>query len=78
MAKVIEIVDETGHQELVVESGKQALHDLQPYQKSGDYWIFVDGKLANKDTLTAQDIEAANNIKVGLSQQGGEPANAGG
>lgn len=71
MAKKIEVVDETGHQELVIESGKQGLDQLKPYQKSNDYWVYLDGKLANKDKITAKDIEDANSIKVGLSQQGG-------
>lgn len=71
MAKKIEVVDETGHQELVFETGKEGLELVKPYQKSEDYWIYADGKLVNKDKITAKDIEEANSIRVGLSQQGG-------
>ena len=71
MAKKIEVVDETGHQELVFETGKEGVDLLKPYQKSEDYWIYTDGKLVNKDKITAKDIEEANSIRVGLSQQGG-------
>lgn len=71
MAKKIEIVDETGHQELVFETPKEGLDALKPYQKSNDYWIYFDGKIMSKDKISAKDIEDANSIKVGLSQQGG-------
>lgn len=71
MAKKIEIVDESGHQELVFASGKEGLELVKPYQKSEDYWVYMDGKLVNKDKISAKDIEEANSIKVGLSQQGG-------
>lgn len=71
MANRIDIVDETGHQELEFAGGKQGLDYLKPYQKSDDYWIYLDGKLASKDSITAKDIVEANSIKVALSQQGG-------
>ena len=71
MAKKIEIVDETGHQELVFETGMEGAELLKPYQKNEDYWTYIDGKLVNKDNITAKDIEEANSIRVGLSQQGG-------
>ena len=71
MAKKAEIVDESGHQKLVFESGKEGLELIKPYQKSEDYWLYLDGKLVNKDKITAKDIEEANSIKVGLSQQCG-------
>ena len=71
MATKIEVVDETGHQNLVLETPEQGLEHLKPYQKSQDYWVYMDGKLVNKDKITANDIEAANNIKVALAQQGG-------
>ena len=71
MARKIEVVDESGHQELIFDSGKKGLDLIKPYQKSEDYWVYLDGKLINKDKITAKDIEDANSIKVGLSQQGG-------
>lgn len=71
MTTKIEIVDESGHQDLVVKTGVEGLEKLEPYKKSDDYWMYLDGKFANKDTITAADIQAADNVKVALSQQGG-------
>ena len=74
----LQILDDTGHQELELEP-TEALQKIQPLSQK--YWAFADNEFVEIYTLTESDLANVRELKLTLPLQGGQgtisPAEAG-